>query len=110
VSFFEQTLSAALLSLRFAWETRSLLRPEATIVVRREPFVRWSRLALQRRWRESCVVNIVSKKQKVRFKPDSPAARWWDVSTDAIGTVICRYRILREGEPVPDRLDVRFDD
>jgi hypothetical protein len=99
-----------LLSSRFAQETRPRLRPEATIVVRREPFVRWSRFPLQRSWRESCVVNIVSNKQKVRFKPDSPAARWLDVSTDAIGTVICRYRILREGEPVPDRLDVRFDE
>jgi hypothetical protein len=50
----------------------------------------------------------VSKKQKVRFRPDSPVAHWLDIPTDAIGTVICRYRVLREGEAAPDRLDVRF--
>jgi len=52
----------------------------------------------------------VNEKQKVCFRPDSPVARELDISTDAIGTVICRYRILREGEPSPDRLDVRFDE
>ncbi|MGC1861828.1 MAG: hypothetical protein WA733_12070, partial [Methylocystis sp.] len=37
----------------------------------------------------------------------SPRAHSFSAS-DAIGTVICRYRILREGERGPDRLDVRF--
>ncbi len=59
-------------------------------------------------WRQNCWVNFVNEKQKVRFRPDSPVARELDISTDAIGTVLCRYRILREGEPAPDRLDVRF--
>ena len=61
-------------------------------------------------WRETCIVNFVNKKQKVRFRPDSPVARELDISTDAIGTVICRYRPQREGEPAPDRLDVRFSE
>ena len=59
-------------------------------------------------WRENCGVNFVNEKQKFRFRPDSPVARELDISTDAIGTVICRYRPQREGEPAPDRLDVRF--
>jgi hypothetical protein len=54
------------------------------------------------------MANFMSEKQKVRFRPDSPSARSLDISTDAIGTVICRYFILREGERAPDRLDVRF--
>lgn len=61
-------------------------------------------------WPYNCLQNFVSEKQKVRFRPDSPVARGLDIPTDAIGTVICRYRILREGEPAPDRLDARFDD
>jgi hypothetical protein len=61
-------------------------------------------------WRWNCSVNFVNEKQKVRFRPDSPFARELGVSADAIGTVICRYRILREGERASDRLDVRFGD
>jgi len=52
----------------------------------------------------------MGEKQKVRFKPDSPVAGSLAISTDAVGTVICRYRSLREGERAPDRLDVRFDE
>ena len=46
------------------------------------------------------MANFMSEKQKVRFRPDSPSARSLDISTDAIGTVICRYRVLREGERI----------
>jgi hypothetical protein len=67
-----------------------------------------SRKWYQRSWHQNCEVNFVNEKQKVRFRPDSPSARSLDISTDAIGTVICRCRILREGERGPDRLDVRF--
>jgi hypothetical protein len=61
-------------------------------------------------WRWNCTAYFMSEKQKVRLKPDSPVARQLGVSTDSVGTVICRYRILREGELAPDRLDVRFDE
>ena len=54
------------------------------------------------------MVSFVNEKQKFRFRPDSPVARELNISTDAVGTVICRYRILREGELAPERLDVRF--
>jgi hypothetical protein len=47
-------------------------------------------------------------KQKVRFRPGSPVASWLDITPDAVGTVTCRYRVLREGETAPGRLDVRF--
>jgi len=53
----------------------------------------------------------VSKKQRVRVRSGSSGsivARRLGISTDAIGTVSCRYRIMREGEAGPDRLDVRF--
>jgi len=52
----------------------------------------------------------VREQQKVRFRSGSPVARGLDIAPDAIGTVICRYRILRDFEPLPDRLDVRFDE
>jgi hypothetical protein len=59
-------------------------------------------------WRENCLVSFVNEEQKFRFRPDSPVARELNISTDAVGTVICRYRILREGELAPEQLDVRF--
>jgi hypothetical protein len=52
----------------------------------------------------------MQSKQQVRFRPDSSAPGWLDISPGAIGTVICRYRILREGADAPERLDVRFGD
>jgi hypothetical protein len=54
------------------------------------------------------MTNLMSEKQKVRVRPESSVARWLDIPTDGIGTVICRYRILREGEAASYRLDVRF--
>ena len=50
----------------------------------------------------------MQKKQQVRFRSDSSLPRSLDISPDAIGTVICRYRVLKEGKDAPERLDVRF--
>ena len=52
----------------------------------------------------------MDEKPKVRLKPGSPVARWLSISADATGTVICRYRVLRESETAPARMDVRFDE
>ena len=46
--------------------------------------------------------------RKVRVRPDSPVARELGIPPDAQGTVICRYRILKDSQTAPDRLDVRF--
>jgi hypothetical protein len=51
---------------------------------------------------------VMLDRQKVRFRSGSQVPRWLAISPDAVGTVICRYRILRDGEALPDRLDVRF--
>ncbi len=48
--------------------------------------------------------------QKVRCRPTSHIARDWKIPRDALGTVICRYRLLKEQPSAPDRLDVRFDE
>jgi len=53
---------------------------------------------------------VVHNKQKVRLRPGSTVGRWLDLSPDAIGIVMCRYRIFREGDAAPDRLDVCFDE
>jgi hypothetical protein len=50
----------------------------------------------------------IRRGQKVRFKRGSRFARAREISTDAPGTVICRYRVLWEDESAADRLDVRF--
>jgi len=46
--------------------------------------------------------------QKVRVRDGSSLARDWDIPRDAQGTVLCRYRLLRDRQDAPDRLDVRF--
>ena len=46
--------------------------------------------------------------QKVRVKPHSGVAHDWEIPSEALGTVICRYRLLRDDREAPDRLDVRF--
>ena len=46
--------------------------------------------------------------QKVRIVAQSGVAYQWDIPRDALGTVICRYRLLRDDREAPDRLDVRF--
>ncbi len=48
--------------------------------------------------------------QKVRFRPGSAVGRGLDIPADAIGLVICRYRVIWEGDSAPERLDVRFED
>ncbi|MGD0641729.1 MAG: hypothetical protein ABSC22_13360 [Roseiarcus sp.] len=45
---------------------------------------------------------------KVRVRPGSRIAREWKIPPGALGTVICRYRILNDNLPAPYRLDVRF--
>jgi hypothetical protein len=52
----------------------------------------------------------MNEKKKVRIRPGSPLTGRLSLSADAIGTVICQYRVLREGEAAPDRMDVRFDE
>jgi hypothetical protein len=52
----------------------------------------------------------MNEKKKVRLRPGSPLTGRFGLPAEAIGTVICRYRVLREGEAVPDRMDVRFDE
>lgn len=52
----------------------------------------------------------MKEKKKVRIKPGSPLTRRLSLAPEAVGTVICQYRVLREGEAAPDRMDVRFDD
>ena len=46
--------------------------------------------------------------QKVRVKPTSRFKDMLDISPDAQGTILCSYRLLREGWVAPERLDVRF--
>jgi hypothetical protein len=52
----------------------------------------------------------MNEKKKVRIRPGSPLTGRLSLPSDAIGTVICQYRVLREGEAAPDRMDVRFDE
>jgi hypothetical protein len=51
---------------------------------------------------------IMNVGQKVRVRPASRVARDWKIPRDAQGTVICKYRLLKESQAAPDRLDVRF--
>jgi hypothetical protein len=51
---------------------------------------------------------IMHAGQKVRVKPASRIARDWNIPREALGTVICRYRLLKDKTVAPDRLDVRF--
>jgi len=46
--------------------------------------------------------------QKVRIIAQSGVAYQWNIPRDAQGTVICRYRFLRDDRDAPDLLDVRF--
>jgi hypothetical protein len=46
--------------------------------------------------------------QKVRVKAASQAVRDWKVPRGAQGTVICKYRLLKQSQMAPVRLDVRF--
>ena len=44
----------------------------------------------------------------VRLKPILQFASDWGIPPQAIGTVLCRYRIPAHGTTANDRLDVRF--
>ncbi len=46
--------------------------------------------------------------QKVRVKATSWASSTWKIPMGSEGTVLCRYRILRDKQTAPDRLDVSF--
>jgi hypothetical protein len=52
----------------------------------------------------------MNEKKLVRLRPDSPLTSRLNLPAGAIGTVICQYRVLRESEAAPVRVDVRFDD
>jgi hypothetical protein len=52
----------------------------------------------------------MNEKKKVRIRSDSPLRRRLSLPDDAVGTVVCQYRVLRESEADPNRMDVRFDD
>ena len=45
--------------------------------------------------------------EKVRFRAATPLSERLKIPRDALGAVMCRYRILR-GEAATQRLDVRF--
>ena len=46
------------------------------------------------------------------LKPLHPddASREWGVGSDAVGAVLCSYRVLLDNSPLADRVDVRFED
>jgi hypothetical protein len=48
------------------------------------------------------------KRRQVRFRSNSAVARGLDISPEIAGSVMCRYRIIREGASAPNRLDVCF--
>jgi hypothetical protein len=51
---------------------------------------------------------VMNVGQKVRVRPTSRFARDWKIPQDAQGLVTCKYRLLKESQDAPDRLDVRF--
>ena len=46
--------------------------------------------------------------EKVRFKAASPLSRKLNIPREAHGSVLCRYRLLRESASANQRLDVQF--
>lgn len=38
------------------------------------------------------------------------AAREWGVEADAVGAVLCSYKVLLDDSRLADRVDVKFDD
>ena len=51
---------------------------------------------------------MLHKGQRLRPLHPSLAEREWGVSADAVGTVLCSYRVLVDRAGTPDRVDVRF--
>jgi len=46
--------------------------------------------------------------QKVRVIPASPFGPLWSIPGEAQGTVLCRYRLLRNNRACATRVDVQF--
>jgi len=46
--------------------------------------------------------------QRVRFRAASPIARYWEIAPEAIGELMCRYRVPKIFSANLDRVDVRF--
>ena len=46
--------------------------------------------------------------QRVRFKPSSRVARYWEIAPEAVGALMCSYRMPRCCSANHDRVDVRF--
>lgn len=51
----------------------------------------------------------MTKNSQVRFRPSSRLPAHLGVTADAVGTVICNYRISHPSIGSPERVDVRFD-
>lgn len=52
--------------------------------------------------------HILRTGQKVRLKTASPLKQRFNLPPEALGAVICSYRLLRGAERSAERLDVRF--
>ncbi len=51
---------------------------------------------------------MLRKGQRLRPRRPALAEREWGVSGDAVGTVLCSYRVLTDPSGAADRVDVRF--
>lgn len=51
----------------------------------------------------------MTKNSQVRFRPGSRLPAHLGVPADAVGTVICNYKISHSSIGSPERVDVRFD-
>lgn len=49
------------------------------------------------------------KGQRIRFRRPTVAAREWGVPADAVGTVLCGYRVFKDRTEASERVDVRFN-
>ena len=49
------------------------------------------------------------KGQKIRLRASSRAALEWRIPREAVGTVICGYRLFDGSPRAVERVDVRFD-
>ncbi len=48
------------------------------------------------------------KGQRLRPRHPSLAEREWGVTGDAVGTVLCAYRLLADRSGAEDRVDIKF--
>jgi hypothetical protein len=51
----------------------------------------------------------MTKNSQVRFRSGSRLPAHLGLTADAIGTVLCNYKITHPGIGSPERVDVRFD-